>query len=43
MSILKDRNYRKYAIMKPKSINQINEINLWAKNTTIKKITKYNV
>jgi 1-deoxy-D-xylulose-5-phosphate reductoisomerase len=43
MSILKDRNYRKYAIKKPKSINQINEINLWAKNTTIKKITKYNV
>ncbi len=29
--ILRDRNYRKYAIRKPKDFIQINKINLWAK------------
>ncbi len=38
MSILNDRNYRKYAIRKPKNINQINEIDTWAKKRTIEKI-----
>ena len=31
MTILKDRNYKKYAIKKPKNINQIIEIDKWAK------------
>ena len=38
MSILNDRNYKKYAIRKPKNIDQINFIDLWAKHTTLKKI-----
>ena len=38
MTILSDRNYRKYAIRKPKNINQILTINNWAKLTTLKKI-----
>ena len=38
MSILNDRNYKKYAIRKPKNINQINEIDLWSKKTTLEKI-----
>ncbi len=38
MSILNDRNYRKYAIRKPKNINQINEIDTWAKKRTLEKI-----
>ena len=36
--ILRDRNYRKYAIRKPKDLEQINEINLWAKTKTLEKI-----
>ena len=40
MSILNDRNYKKYAIRKPKNINQINIINDWAKQVTYKKINK---
>ena len=36
MSILNDRNYKKYAIRKPKNIDQINFIDLWAKHTTLK-------
>ena len=31
MTILGDRNYKKYAIRKPKNINQIIEIDMWAK------------
>ena len=31
MSILRDRNYKKYAIRNPKNISQINDIDLWAK------------
>ena len=36
--ILRDRNYRKYAIRKPKDLEQINKINLWAKTKTLEKI-----
>ena len=38
MSILRDRNYKKYAIRNPKNINQINDIDLWAKRKTTEKI-----
>ncbi len=38
MSILNDRNYKKYAIRKPKNINQINKIDRWAKKRTLEKI-----
>ena len=38
MNILNDRNYKKYAIRSPKNINQINEINMWAKKITLEKI-----
>ena len=37
MSILNDRNYKKYAIRKPVNINQINEIDRWAKKGLWKK------
>jgi len=40
MSILNNRNYKKYAIRKPKNINQIKEIDLWAKNLTLEIIKK---
>ena len=40
--ILGDRNYKKYAIRKPKNLEQIYEINSWAKTKTLEKIaTKY--
>ena len=38
MNNLNDRNYRKYAIQKPKNINQIKKIDVWAKNLTTQKI-----
>ena len=38
MAILKDRNYRKYAIRRPKNIYQINEIDTWARKTTERNI-----
>ncbi len=38
MSVLKDKNYKKYAIRTPKNINQILTINDWAKKTTLRKI-----
>ena len=38
MTILSDRNYKKYAIRIPKNISQINIIDNWAKTTTMKKI-----
>ena len=38
MNILSDRNYKKYAIRTPKNIDQINEINNWAKNKTKEKL-----
>ena len=37
MNILNDRNYRKYAIRKPKNINHINKIDNWVKNIILKK------
>ncbi len=40
LAILKDSNYKKYAIKKPITIDQINVIDLWARSTTIKKIKK---
>ncbi len=40
MTTLNDRNYRKYAIRKPKNINQILTINNSAKLTTLNKIKK---
>ncbi len=38
MTILSDRNYKKYAIRNPKNISQINIIDKWAKKTTMKKL-----
>ena len=38
MTILNDRNYRKYAIRRPKSIKQIFEIDHWAKKKIREKI-----
>ena len=38
MSILKDRNYKKYAIRKPKNIKQIINIFNWTKSTIMKKV-----
>jgi len=40
LAILKDSNYKKYAIKKPTTIDQINTIDLWARATTIKKVKK---
>ena len=37
--ILKDRNYIKYAIKKPKTINQILDIDFWAKNKVLNKLS----
>ena len=36
--VLNDRNYKKYAIKEPKSINQILQIDKWSRNTVNKKI-----
>ncbi len=36
MSVLKDRNYKKYAIRKPKNIDQIIKIDKWARETANK-------
>ena len=41
LTILKDRNYRKYAIRKPKNINQINEIDHWGRKKTFELIKNY--
>ena len=38
MTILNDRNYKKYAIRKPKNIRQIIEIDTWAKTKTLNRI-----
>ena len=40
MGILSDRNYKKYAIKKPKSIKEIIMIDKWARETTLKKLYK---
>ena len=34
MTILNDKNYKKYAIRKNKNINQINIIDSWARSRT---------
>ena len=34
MKVLKHKNYKKYAIRKPKNINQILEIDQWARLIT---------
>ena len=39
-SVLRDRNYKKYAIKEPKSISQIFQIDQWSRNITYKKIRK---
>ena len=36
--VLRDRNYRKYAIKKPKTINQILDIDIWAKKKILSKL-----
>ena len=40
MIILNDRNYRKYAIRKPKNIEEIYNIDKWARKTTFEIIKK---
>ena len=37
--ILNDRNYKKYAVKKPKTINQILDIDFWAKNKILNKLS----
>ena len=41
MTILNNSNYRKYAIKKPKNINQIYAVDQWARKTTNEIIEKY--
>ena len=38
MSVLRHRNYKKYAIQNPKNINHIKKIDSWAREVTLKKI-----
>ena len=38
MTILNDRNYKKYAIRKPNNLKQINIIDKWAREKTLEKI-----
>ncbi len=38
MTILNNRNYKKYAIREPKNLKDIFEIDQWAKNTTLKSL-----
>jgi len=40
MTILNNRNYKKYAIRNPKNIYQIKKIDEWARAQTMKKINK---
>ena len=41
LDVLKDKNYKKYAIRKPSNFNTINIVNSWAKNITVKKIKQF--
>ena len=41
LDVLKDKNYKKYAIRKPSNFNTINIVNTWAKNITDKKIKQF--
>jgi 1-deoxy-D-xylulose 5-phosphate reductoisomerase len=36
--VLRDRNYKEYAIKKPKTINQILDIDIWAKKKILSKL-----
>ena len=38
MTILDNRNYKKYAIRKPKNLKQISLIDTWARKLTLEKI-----
>jgi len=38
LMVLNDRNYKKYAVKKPKTISQIFEIDQWSRNMTFKKL-----
>ncbi len=38
LSILNDRNYRKYAIRKPRNIKEITKVDKWARETILQKI-----
>ena len=40
MSVLNDRNYKKYAIKIPLNLNQIIKIDMWARKKTLEKIRK---
>ena len=42
LQVLKDRNYRKYAIKEPKNINQIFLVDEWSRSTVYKKINYKN-
>ena len=42
LSVMKDRNYKKYAIKEPKNINQILIIDEWAREVTFQKIKNNN-
>ena len=42
LKVLNDRNYRKYVIKEPKNIEQIFQIDEWARNTVYKKINYKN-
>ena len=39
--VLKDKNYKKYAIRRPSNFNTINIVNTWAKNITVKKVKQF--
>ena len=39
-TILNNRNYKKYAIRKPKKLSQIKEIDHWARNITMKNLIR---
>jgi 1-deoxy-D-xylulose-5-phosphate reductoisomerase len=38
LMVMKDRNYRKYAIKEPKNINEIFQIDAWSRRTTYSKL-----
>ena len=40
MGVLKDGNFKKNAIKKPKNIKQIYQIDYWARTTTFEKLEK---
>ena len=42
MAIMNDKNYKKYAIKRPKNINQIKSIDHWARENTLRKLKKLN-